>query len=465
MRQGPWLSRVSSCEPWGSSSAREFLSRRLRTLVYDGSSPLPSFLEAVNAARAELELTPTLGVLFVRIDYVGFAAELFSAEDIAAMYSTIAKAARALIGVHLRKVDLPADLGLAEEGFAILLSRPRDQEALTAADVAGVAARYAREIWRVFREVLPTELSRRVLVHVGGGLVRRPSEQETIVEALVSGLGDAYEDAIAKQNTHLQQLAASVKSGIESGRLDVTYQPVVTLEEGRVVGFHAGLASAAEAPLGAEDALFDVARRAGFAEAAYRAYHRSAVAGAEGAMNGDEWLLVWVGAAELISSAVVEMGQLFAERGRPGSGPGANTEAPAALSPANVVFLVDAMDLSGSLASSALGFRSAADMGFKLGLDVRTGGPPPLDYVRELNLDVIRLGGRVIAGLVDDPDMFEVASLLVRFARRHGITTVAAECATGPQLERARSLGVDCVQGSLIAPYGDAPSRSSVLPL
>lgn len=222
MRQGPWLSRVSSCEPWGSSSAREFLSRRLRTLVYDGSSPLPSFLEAVNAARAELELTPTLGVLFVRIDYVGFAAELFSAEDIAAMYSTIAKAARALIGVHLRKVDLPADLGLAEEGFAILLSRPRDQEALTAADVAGVAARYAREIWRVFREVLPTELSRRVLVHVGGGLVRRPSEQETIVEALVSGLGDAYEDAIAKQNTHLQQLAASVKSGIESGRLDVT---------------------------------------------------------------------------------------------------------------------------------------------------------------------------------------------------------------------------------------------------
>jgi len=433
--------------------------------VYDGSSPLPSFLEAVNAARAELEFTPALGVLFVRIDYMGFAAELFGAEDIAAMYSTIAKAARALIGVHLRKVDLPADLGLAEEGFAILLSRPRDQEALTAADVAGVATRYAREIWRVFRDTLPTELSRRVLVHVGGGLVQRPSERETIVEALVSGLGDAYADAIAKQNAHLQQLATSVKSGMESGRLDVTYQPVVALEESKVVGFHAGLASTAEAPLGAEDALFDVARRAGFAEAAYRAYHRNAIAGAEGAMNGDEWLLVWVGAAELISSAVVEMGQLFAERGRPGPGTGSAAVAPAALSPANVVFLVDAMDLMGSPASSALGFRSAADMGFKLGLDVWTGGPLPLDYVRGLNLDVIRLGGRLVAGLADDPDLFEVASLLVRFARRHGITTVAAECTTSLQVERARSLGVDCVQGPLIAPYADVPSRPSVLPL
>ena len=143
---------------------------------------------------------------------MGVARELFTWEDIASMYAKLTAAARALIGVHLRKVDLPADLGLAEEGFAVLLSRPRDQEALTAADVSGVAARYEREIWRVLRETLPLELSRRVMVHVGGGLVRRPTGGETVVEAVIAGLGDAYEDAITKQDAHLRRLATGVRS-------------------------------------------------------------------------------------------------------------------------------------------------------------------------------------------------------------------------------------------------------------
>ena len=121
-------------------------------------------------------------------------------------------------------------------------------------------------------------------------------------------------NAITKQDAHLRRLATGVRSAVECGRLDVAYQPVVALGDGRVVGFQVGLASAAEAPLCAEDALFDVARRAGIGGSAYRTYHRRAVVGAEGALRGDEWLLIRVGASDLISSAVVEMAQLFAER-------------------------------------------------------------------------------------------------------------------------------------------------------
>lgn len=441
--------RHSGAHP--SGSAKDTLTLRLRTLVYDGSSALPSFPEAVDAARAELGFTHTIGVLFVRIDCMGVARELFTWEDIASMYAKLTAAARALIGVHLRKVDLPADLGLAEEGFAVLLSRPRDQEALTAADVSGVAARYEREIWRVLRETLPLELSRRVMVHVGGGLVRRPTGGETVVEAVIAGLGDAYEDAITKQDAHLRRLATGVRSAVECGRLDVAYQPVVALGDGRVVGFQVGLASAAEAPLCAEDALFDVARRAGIGGSAYRTYHRRAVVGAEGALRGDEWLLIRVGASDLISSAVVEMAQLFAER--------AGVEV-AGLSPANIAFLVDATDVMSSISSSVLGFRLAADMGFKLGIDVLTGGPLPLDYIRGLGPDIIRIGGRIVQGLAEDPDLFEVASLLVRFAHRHGFFALGADCETSPQLGCMRSIGMDYIQGPLIAPYADLPEHS-----
>ncbi len=59
------------------------------------------------------------------------------------------------------------------------------------------------------------------------------------------------------------------------------------------------------------------------------------------------------------------MTQLFAERAAEATG----------LSPANIAFLVDVTDVMSSISSSVLGFRSAADMGFKLGIDVLTGGP------------------------------------------------------------------------------------------
>ena len=56
------------------------------------------------------------------------------------------------------------------------------------------------------------------MVHVGGGLVRRPTGGETVVEA-IAGLGDAYEDAITKQDAHLRRLATGVRSAVSAGLL------------------------------------------------------------------------------------------------------------------------------------------------------------------------------------------------------------------------------------------------------
>ena len=72
---------------------KDVLAHRLRTLVYDGSSTLPSLLEAVDAARAELEAADATGVLLVRIDYMGTAAALFTCEDIAVPYAKIGTSA------------------------------------------------------------------------------------------------------------------------------------------------------------------------------------------------------------------------------------------------------------------------------------------------------------------------------------------------------------------------------------
>ena len=114
--------------------------------------------------------------------------------------------------------------------------------------------------------------------------------------------------------------------------------------------------------------------------------------------------LIRVGASDLISSAVVEMAQLFE---------GGLVEA-AGLSPANIAFC-DATDVMSSISSSVLGFvrrRYGLQTGHRA-----DGGLPA--YIRGLGPDIIRIGGRIVQGLAEDPTCSRLRRV-GSFAHRHG---------------------------------------------
>ena len=104
------------------------------------------------------------------------------------------------------------------------------------------------------------------------------------MEAVIAGLGDAT-DAIPQTDAHLRDwLPVCVPPWICGHGCYQRWRR----SRCEWWGFKWGRVSCG-APLCAEDALFDVARRAGIGGSAYRTYHRRAV-GAEGALSGDEWL-------------------------------------------------------------------------------------------------------------------------------------------------------------------------------
>lgn len=447
--QQPSPGPSADCLVSGSSANADAFARRLRSVAYDARAALPSLLDGLTELRRQFDNAPAVGALFVRVSYPSRAIRYFSWEQIVGIYDALALTARGLVGVTLRNVDLPADLGLAQEGFAVLLSRPRERGVLHRADVQRVAERYGTAIRHALQEAFAPGLTRRISVEVGSGLMERPQEGQTLEDVLVAGLTEAYEGALRLQEQHLCEVARSIEETLGSGGVAVSYQAIVAATSGLPAGFSALLASSGEAPLSGEEMLIDAARSSGAVSAVYRAFHARAIEGAKAELREDEWLLLPVGMSELIDCAVLDMAALFDEGQVRGIGP------------SNLVFMVDSLELFAGFPASPAAFKAAAEIGFGLGVDIMLDSLPPLDHLRALSPDFVRLGGRLVEALPSDPDAFELAALLARFCRRHGMRLLGAGCRSAVEYDALRRVGVDLVQGPYVAPCTEVPSRRS----
>lgn len=426
--------------PPASVPSAAVLAARLRTLTYERKSALPPLTEVMLAARDELPHAKTLGVLFVRINVVGRAGRELSPEQWSLTYETLADTSRSLLGLRLRRVDMPADLGMAGRGFAIILSQPREKAALDHDDVQRVADRYGAEIRSFLEASLPAFLARRLLVHVGGSVIRSPEGAATVEEMVIQGIASAYAEAVDQERNQVLKLGRSYTAALESGSVLVRYRPVYRVGTARIAGYEVGLALPDNPDEPVEDVVFDVVRRCGESSSAYTAYHKHALREIPDSVGSTQWLLLWSSAGDLVAGAVKQMAYLFGSRYGKGLG----------LSPGNVVFALDMEDIIAEVPASLISLRSAADMGYRLAFDIALGSPLPLEYVRFLSPDLIRLGGRYVLAAEKDQDVLDLLSVIVRFAQRSGCQVLFSDVRTRSGLERARSLGADLIEGVIL---------------
>ncbi|MCL5942663.1 MAG: EAL domain-containing protein [Actinobacteria bacterium] len=421
----------------------------LRGLVDDPASALPSLSRVVETVRQELDKVPALGVLFVRMEQWGAARRLFGWDGVQSAYDTLTSLTLDMVGSGLRRLDLPADLGLRSEGFAIILSAARSGESPTLAQVDAVAERLAVAAREHLAERLPVELADRLSVDVGAGLIPCPDSAGTLERVLIEGLAAAEEAARAKQARRLEELRAHLQGVLEAGPLGVLFQPIVESVSGGVVGFDVVPRGPGFLNLEYGDVLLDVAGRTALTREAYERYHEAALVATEGILGGRDLLVLRTGVSELVAGAVRVMSQLYG-RENPG------------LTPANVVFLVDTAELAAHFPISLAAFRSVEDMGFRLAVDVFSDGLLPLDQLHELNVDLMRVGGRMVHDVQRRQDEFELLLMLTRFAGRHGARVLAADCRQRAEVAALRKAGVNLLQGEYFAPGLPQPVRPEV---
>ena len=426
------------------------LGRHLRGLVFDYPSALPSLSEVMESLREELEKAPSVGVLFVRLDHWGRMDDMFPWEEAAGAYESLAAVAAEMVGKDLRAMDIPTDLGLQGEGLVVLLSAPRNAESVAIGAVDVVADRVALGIREHLDSSLPSALAGRLSVEVGSGIIACPSEEDTFEDALVRGLVDAEKSAHVKGDAWLEENAVNLEKVLTSGKLNALYQPVVDLAVSDVAGFSAvPTAGPLFLNLQQGDVFLDIARRVGWSYRAYDLYHRRALEGALESLDPDEFLMLQVAGTELVEAAVRVMSILY------GSGTGR-------IGPNNILFMVEARPGLDALAGNMVAFRSAADMGFRLGVDVSPTSTIPLDTLAALDPDYLRLGGRTVKDIHERRDEFELVLMLSRFASRHGMRLMTGDCRASEELEVLQRAGVELVQGEYVGSYTARPVRDGV---
>lgn len=92
-----------------------------------------------------------------------------------------------------------------------------------------------------------------------------------------------------------------------------------------------------------------------------------------------------------------------------------------------------------------------AQMGLSIALDDFGTGLATFDYLKRLRADVLKIDGSFIRRIVDDPLDREIVATIVRIARATGARTVAEWIETPEQRAIVVELGVDDLQGRLIA--------------
>ena len=437
---------TEATSPWASP-----LGRWLRGLVHDAASELPSLSETIAAVRNELENSSTLGVLFVRLEHWGHLSRMYSWRELEEIYRGASQVALGSLGSGIRAMDLPADVGLQGEGFAVVLSAPREALDLSLPMVDSVAERLETAINEHLARSLVPRVHERLSITVGGSVLHAPRGEQTLEDLIVSALVEADEAARQKQWRQRELLGERLEEFLEEGDLTPLFRPLVHLRQGKVVGYQVGLRGPASTNLRYDDVLFDVARRTGLEHRVLDAYHEAVLSHEHLADRGDGFLLISAGSSELIESAVRINSLLY-------GAPGRN------LSARDIVFLVDTGQVLRHFPISLASFRSVSELGFRLALDLQSDCPLPLDYVRELEPDFLRLSGRSIRGVHREQDEFDLLYLIGRFAVRRGIEVIAADCDDRQDALVLRKAGVGIASGELFAPASTRPVKADISP-
>jgi EAL domain-containing protein (putative c-di-GMP-specific phosphodiesterase class I)/AmiR/NasT family two-component response regulator len=324
-------------------------------------------------------------------------------------------------------------------------------------DVAVVAVRLEGGADVALDEILTASPDTRVLAHAGAldhelviallhagasGYVARGAPPEKLAAAVqgavrgssalddVVGHGLIHELLDQVRETNLAREArarkrARIRSAMESGALDIVFQPIVHLDSRAVVG-HEALSRFAERPIRGPQEWFEEAHAVGLGK-------------------------------ELELHAVC----VACERSRllpPGTFMAVNVSPDTAEDP-ELLPLLDCAHVDHIVievtehapVNDYPRFRSALarmrELGTRLAIDDAGAGFASLRHILELNAELIKLDGSLTHSLEADPRRRSLASALIEFGRESGASVLAEHIESEMQLCELRRLGVTYGQG------------------
>ena len=412
----------------------------LRSLVSDGSSPLPSLSAVADAIRLELERRGRVAIIYVRLDRYGSLESIFGWSIVGDILDAVAESLGGMVGSTLRRLDVVADFTLSDNAFVVLLSPPRSGDTIADDELAAVSRRvYERLQSLLLNDLAPGVFDR---VHPSVGAARVAADAElTFEQNLQRGVALAMEAAENQSRVYDEELEKALADYIDHDELEPLFEPVVDPQARAVIGYRSSVRGPFYSPLRLPDVLLDVARRSLLLDSYGIAARATTVRAAQG-LQPEDLLFLTCAAVELPNAGVVALSEFYS----------LNTT----LVPQHVVFELDAAELVVNTVSLMRTLANLRELGFQLALSGLGAHFASLELVREAAPDFLILDPVLVGNVTDGITPVETIQLLVRFAARHGAQLVAPGVRDAEQAHILRRAGVELMSGEL---FGRADTR------
>ncbi len=428
-------------------SERRGLEEDLRRAAFhDHLTGLPNralFMRELAAAEAAREAGGTpLAVVFLDLDDLKPVNDSLGHDAGDALLVAVASRVSAAV----RPGDVVARL--AGDEFAILLTG--DGSAATASTVAERVVASSSELVRVGDRDVRSGLSAGVAAvataeAAGIGTLRAADLAMYVAKTTGKNRVVTFTPDHHHQDAEQEQMRAELESALEGDQLELGYEPVWRLPDGPVVGYEArcrwhhpalGLVPA--------DEVRAVAEQSGLVVPIGRWVLGEAVAHAARWRAEDR-------SAPLTVAVPVSSGQLE----RPDLAEDvAAALARSGLAPSSLVVEISESSTDPRAAGARATLAALSALGVRVMIDDAGTGTASLAVLRALEVDALRVGGPLVAGVVTSSQDRAAVSAIVALADAVGAEVLAGDVATAHQAAVLHDLGVVLAQGPSAEPAG-----------
>lgn len=399
----------------------------------------PSFDGLVATAIAASPVTDEVGLLAVSVDYFDVIIASHGLEIGQEIMRTVAHRIRAAIG--------PGDTlaQCSEDGYALLCTPTSPTS-----DIREVAKRIAAQ----FDEPVTTTAGQ-LAVTTSVGITSTAGQSTTtdarmLLRQAKSAVAGAqrngrrqlavFDEAIRQQVLQSYELEQQLRSALDNHGVNVSYQPVMSLHSGDVVGVEA-LARWHHDTFGdvSPHTFIPLAEESGLIYKLGRSVYTQAMAQGHSwhEERKDIWLSVNLSNRQLLDPELLPLMEGLADE--------------SGFDPRSFYLEISESVVMSDVAASMTILGHLKDLGFRLAIDDFGTGYSSLSYLHRLPVDVLKIDQSFVQGIYSRDDRV-IAKAIIDLAHTLGMKTIAQGVETHLQAEVLHALNCDMAQGFYLHP-------------
>lgn len=411
---------------------------KLRNLLYDEVTKLPTVSLLLNNIRSILQTHKQIGVIYVDVDTDSRFEQTFGYRAMEGMMNQVGTALSTLQGQVFRDKDAVATVVKSGNDFVVLLAPPREKPRMEMDDLLKIRKRVLKGLRDAMNSSLDPTICKRFHCRAGAAIIE--DDPDVKVEHLVyDALETAKESAEMRELEKKQKQIEQLRLAIDRQDISTLFQPIVEFSSLKPLGYEA-LSRGPKPDLEYPEMLFRLATEGDLVWKLDRCCRDRAFMNARGLpaeflfVNIDPHAIGDPDFKGLSESLYLKHSELNLDR---------------------VVFDLSTHAVLADFDLFRLTVNYFKSLGFKISLDDSGGGHyAGLEIIARAKPDFVKIDIPLVRSIDKDEVNQDLVSTIAKFAHKAGSTVVAEGVETEGELKKLKKLGVEIGQGYLFAEPG-----------